>query len=113
MNEARHALEAPQKHSAIIYRIYPAPLVKPDQVVFRINGHEGRVILMDEMAERSVERHRPNFYLQDDMRPQIHRKFTAAVFQGIQISPYILQPNHCRAYANAVYCIRGYHSIYH
>jgi len=67
MNKAQHALEAPQKHSAIIYHIYPAPLVKLDQVVFRINGHEGRVILMDEMAERSVERHRPNFYSQTDL----------------------------------------------
>jgi len=58
--------EYPQQ-SATIYRLYKAPLVKPDQVVFRINGHEGRVILMDEIAERSVERHRPNFYSQTDL----------------------------------------------
>lgn len=57
---------APQQ-SATIYRIHAAPLVKPDQVVFRINGHEGRVIIMDEFAERSVERHRPNFYTQTDL----------------------------------------------
>lgn len=57
--------ELPQ--SATIYRLYPAPVIKIDQVVFRINGHEGRVILMDELAERSVERHRPNFYTQTDL----------------------------------------------
>ena len=42
-------------------------MIKLDQVVFRINGHEGRVILMDEIAERSVDRHRPNFYSQTDL----------------------------------------------
>jgi hypothetical protein len=55
------------QQSATIYRLYAAPLVKPDQVVFRINGHEGRVILMDEFTDRSVERHRPNFYSQTDL----------------------------------------------
>ena len=63
----QHAFEEEHKASAKIYRLYAAPLVKPDQVVFRINGHEGRVILMDEFADRSVERHRPNFYTQTDL----------------------------------------------
>ncbi len=55
------------QHAATIHQLRTIPLVKPDQVVFRINGHEGRVILMDEFAERSVERHRPNFYSQTDL----------------------------------------------
>jgi hypothetical protein len=55
------------QHTATIYQIRAIPLVRPNQVVFRINGHEGRVILMDEFAERSVERHRPNFYSQTDL----------------------------------------------
>jgi hypothetical protein len=57
----------PQQKRNIIYQLRIAPLVKPDQVVFRINGHEGRVILMDEFAGRLVERHRPNFYSQTDL----------------------------------------------
>lgn len=56
-----------QQHSSTINQLCAVPLVKPDQVVFRINGHEGRVVLMDEFAERSVERHRPNFYSQTDL----------------------------------------------
>lgn len=66
-NKIQRAFEEEHKASATIYRLYAAPLVKPDQVVFRINGHEGRVILMDEMADRAVERHRPNFYSQTDL----------------------------------------------
>lgn len=66
MQNTQRAFEPPQQ-SATIYQLRAVPLVKPDQVVFRINGHEGRVILMDEFAERSVERHRPNFYSQTDL----------------------------------------------
>jgi len=65
-NRAQPAFQE-QPQNATIYRLYPAPMIKLDQVVFRINGHEGRVILMDEIAERSVERHRPNFYTQTDL----------------------------------------------
>ena len=46
------------RQSATIYRLHAAPPVLPNQVVFRINGYEGRVILMDEIADRSIERHR-------------------------------------------------------
>jgi len=43
------------------------PLVNPQQVIFRISGYEERVVLIDEVAGRYVERHRPCFYSQTDL----------------------------------------------
>jgi len=67
MSNRAHGAFQEQQYSATIYRLYTAPLVKPDQVVFRVNRHEGKVVLMDDIAERSALRHRPNFYSQTDL----------------------------------------------